>query len=141
MTYTMISKQQMDDFLSKYNAETVNYQTAMEYIYEFKIHDDLYIRIYSSVDKRSNTSRDIAKDAIRVLLCVHSSNGVVHINNGKVYRVDNWRENLRIKIDSLSKMIVNRCKICGNYMCLKNGKYGEFYGCINYPNCTYTESV
>lgn len=32
------------------------------------------------------------------------------------------------------------CKKCGADMILKNGKYGHFYGCSNYPKCKYTES-
>lgn len=31
------------------------------------------------------------------------------------------------------------CPSCGGVLVLKKGKYGAFYGCYNYPNCTYTE--
>lgn len=30
------------------------------------------------------------------------------------------------------------CNRCGAPLKKKNGKYGVFYGCANYPNCTYT---
>ncbi len=30
------------------------------------------------------------------------------------------------------------CPKCGNDLVSRNGKYGEFYGCSNYPRCKYT---
>lgn len=29
------------------------------------------------------------------------------------------------------------CPLCGGSLVLRNGKYGQFYGCSNYPKCTY----
>lgn len=31
------------------------------------------------------------------------------------------------------------CPECGNELVLKNGKYGEFYGCSSYPECRYLQ--
>lgn len=31
-----------------------------------------------------------------------------------------------------------RCPRCGHKLVLRNGKYGQFYGCSNYPRCRYT---
>lgn len=31
-----------------------------------------------------------------------------------------------------------RCPLCGGNLVLRQGKYGAFYGCSNYPKCTYT---
>lgn len=31
-----------------------------------------------------------------------------------------------------------RCPRCGGNLVLRNGKYGQFYGCSNYPKCSYT---
>lgn len=33
------------------------------------------------------------------------------------------------------------CPQCHSKLVLRNGMYGEFYGCSNFPNCRYTESV
>lgn len=30
-----------------------------------------------------------------------------------------------------------KCPKCGGNLVLRNGKYGEFYGCSNYPKCNY----
>ena len=31
-----------------------------------------------------------------------------------------------------------RCPLCGGQLVLRNGKYGQFWGCSNYPKCKYT---
>ncbi len=32
-----------------------------------------------------------------------------------------------------------KCEICGGDMVVRNGRYGSFYACINYPTCTFTK--
>ena len=32
------------------------------------------------------------------------------------------------------------CPKCGGNLVLRNGRYGRFYGCSNYPSCKYTLS-
>ena len=33
-----------------------------------------------------------------------------------------------------------KCPRCGGNLVLRNGKYGRFYGCSNYPKCKYTHN-
>ena len=33
------------------------------------------------------------------------------------------------------------CPFCKTELVLRNGKYGAFYGCTNYPNCKYTLKI
>jgi len=33
------------------------------------------------------------------------------------------------------------CPICGSEMVIKSGKYGEFYGCVNFPKCKGSKSI
>ena len=33
------------------------------------------------------------------------------------------------------------CSLCGGKLVLRNGKYGKFYGCSNYPKCNYTRNI
>lgn len=33
------------------------------------------------------------------------------------------------------------CPRCGGELVLRNGKYGPFYGCSNYPECRYTKKI
>ena len=34
-----------------------------------------------------------------------------------------------------------RCPRCGGILKLRNGKYGAFYGCSNYPRCKFTQDI
>ena len=34
--------------------------------------------------------------------------------------------------------IQNKCPFCGGELTLRNGKYGRFWGCSNYPKCKFT---
>lgn len=38
-----------------------------------------------------------------------------------------------------SLSVQKRCPECGGNLHLKNGRYGQFYGCSQYPKCGYTE--
>ena len=38
-------------------------------------------------------------------------------------------------------VIQNRCPRCGGKLVLREGKYGKFYGCQNYPKCRYTRQA
>lgn len=35
----------------------------------------------------------------------------------------------------------NICPRCGKQLILRNGKNGQFYGCIGYPNCRFTKNA
>lgn len=37
-----------------------------------------------------------------------------------------------------NKITSGICPACGGKLLLRNGKYGNFYGCSNYPNCKFT---
>ena len=32
-----------------------------------------------------------------------------------------------------------KCELCGGDMVVRNGRYGTFYACINYPKCKFTK--
>ncbi len=34
-----------------------------------------------------------------------------------------------------------RCPRCGGDLILRKGRYGEFYGCSNYPHCKFTHNI
>ena len=47
--------------------------------------------------------------------------------------------NVKAHIYRNQNAIANRrCPHCGGHLVLRNGKYGNFYGCSNYPRCKYT---
>ena len=42
--------------------------------------------------------------------------------------------------DSLTPELAGfKCEICGGEMVIRNGRYGSFYACNNYPTCTFTK--
>jgi hypothetical protein len=49
--------------------------------------------------------------------------------------VSNIKQNLKDKETSISSGL---CPRCGGNLVLRNGKYGSFYGCNNYPKCRFT---
>lgn len=40
-----------------------------------------------------------------------------------------------------SDIAANICPRCGGKLILRNGKYGQFYGCSNYPKCKFTKQL
>ncbi|MBD5523799.1 MAG: DNA polymerase III subunit epsilon [Lachnospiraceae bacterium] len=36
---------------------------------------------------------------------------------------------------------VKKCPKCGNVLRKRKGRYGEFWGCMSYPDCTYTRNI
>ena len=42
--------------------------------------------------------------------------------------------------DTLRKVGDNICPRCGGNLLVRSGKYGEFFGCVNYPDCTFTKN-
>ena len=45
-------------------------------------------------------------------------------------------ENIRLMRDKIAH---NICPRCGGKLVLRQGKYGRFYGCENYPKCKFTK--
>ena len=36
---------------------------------------------------------------------------------------------------------IQKCPVCGNLLKVRNGKFGEFWGCSGYPLCRFTKNV
>ena len=47
-------------------------------------------------------------------------------------------DKIKLSIDPIGVQIDKICPICGNTMEFKQGKFGAFLGCSNYPNCKKT---
>lgn len=51
-------------------------------------------------------------------------------------------KNVKRNIAHREETIANgRCPRCGGNLVLRNGKYGKFYGCQNYPRCRFTHQA
>ncbi|MBN1255815.1 MAG: topoisomerase DNA-binding C4 zinc finger domain-containing protein [Deltaproteobacteria bacterium] len=43
--------------------------------------------------------------------------------------------------DPQSQAVIPNCPKCGDLMKLRTGKFGKFWGCVNYPNCKGTRQA
>lgn len=41
------------------------------------------------------------------------------------------------KLRRAERVAAGLCPLCGSKLVLRNGKYGQFWGCSGYPNCSY----
>lgn len=47
-------------------------------------------------------------------------------------------ENIKEKEKKINK---NVCPYCDKELVIRTGKYGDFYACVNYPECKFTKSI
>lgn len=78
------------------------------------------------------TSKEISNIAQKIdgLTLSSSENKKAHVEN---IRRNTYEANRKIKSGI--------CPKCGGSLILRNGKYGKFYGCSNYPKCRYTKQI
>lgn len=110
MGFVNIQKQEFDELLGV--SEEIE---GKEFIYLLPTDkESIRIKIYSSIDIRTNVSRELAKDAIRVTLFdTISQKG---IGKGRyTQRTDGWQSRLTTKVDELRKRVINfnYCSECG----------------------------
>ena len=87
------------------------------------------VKIVKLIDKITNYKQILIDNTLDVENTIYKSNIIdKKERRGHVESVKNS------KVD-----YTNKCPICGNDLVKKNGKYGEFLGCSNYPKCTYTK--
>lgn len=140
MSFVVIKKDEFESFLPE-GFSVVDNPASKEIIYDTPTKNpNIKIRIYSSVDIRTNDTRDIGKDAIRCVLV--DKYGKPIDKSKRTHRMSNWRERLQIKLELLYEEVdsVVLCKTCDSQMILRNGTNGQFYGCNRYPLCTTTKN-
>ena len=47
------------------------------------------------------------------------------------------RKSVKFNINAQNR----KCPKCGSNLVKRNGRYGDFFGCSNFPNCRYTENI
>lgn len=104
---------------------------------------DRVVRIFSTIEERTGRARSKGSDAIRTVIWDNNLNRPVG-GRTKTLRIKTWRNNLREKLDSIeqeTQQYIERCEECNSLMVIRDGKYGEFYGCSEYPDCTFTKNI
>lgn len=144
--YINITRSEFEDALADVgDFERVDYDWTQEHVYEMTIRNVFILRVYSSVDKRSDDTRSCGADAIRVVLLYDKPGedaGVEPLaKQPHTKRMPNWVANLTPKVESLMSNVpanIHGCSECGSMMVIRtNGSTGEdFYSCLN---CSHTE--
>lgn len=93
-------------------------------IYDYQLLDTIqqYKTIYLSDSDLQNVVNRINTKDYRVIV-----EDVDHIHNIK-----------KAERDTNNKIAEGVCPKCGGKLVMRNGKYGKFWGCTNYPRCTFT---
>lgn len=106
------------------DAILANVETSIPVIYDFDLLNK--IRSYTTSYLNDKDLQDVVTrlDVMNVREVVDD---YMHVHN---LRTAAQEEN--------SKIASGVCPKCGGRLILRNGRYGSFYGCSNYPKCRYT---
>jgi len=146
-TYTRFSRQEFEEVLDDTGLffKPACYEWSKEYIYESQSEDGRFsIRVYSTVDKRTDKSRDKGSDAIRVTVIENEVERPV-VKEKRVNRIQTWPKNLKKRINKIkdSKDDLVYCNNCGSVMVIRENQSSgnKFWGCTLYPECKNTKSI
>ncbi len=90
-------------------------------------------RIYDLIDKITSYKEDIIENPNEIYEIINNLNITDKVER-KVH-VKNAREIKSNKDEELK----NKCPKCGGELIKRNGKYGEFMGCSNFPKCRFVK--
>lgn len=144
--YAQPDKQDMEEFLETTSVDWQLEEDARSNEHVYESHNavpnntGIVLRLYSTIDERTDKARSKGSDAIRLVIW-DKNIGKPLAGKTKTLRIKTWRKNLAKKIEKLVsewRDILNECPACGDYMVLREGQYGKFYGCRNYPTCEET---
>ena len=159
-TYQEISAGEMDSFMDSEGFVKVSHDAlqGFEEQYDLSCEDiagnGLKIRLFSTIDIRSNSGRGNGSDAMR--LVIMTSEGILRgAKLKRVHRVVNWRKNLMARYNEILNLIeTGAISFCSSFDCPKcgekvrtllNGAYSHktFMGCSGYRknDCRYTCDV
>lgn len=137
--YTQITLQEMKTELEANGFEYYNDPSAMEYVFQKYVDrgdSRITLKLYTSIAKFTDDSRDVGTDAIRLVVM---GNGRV-FGEGRVNRTQNWLKNMKTRIYTWD-YLYKPCPQCGYPLKERVGKYGAFMGCTTFPSCGYTERI
>jgi len=66
---------------------------------------------------------------------------VMEFLNSILYKVDKYKKHSLINKLYFKRGGSKKCPQCGGNLVKRTGKYGDFYGCQNYPKCRFTEKI
>ncbi|MFD2518261.1 NERD domain-containing protein [Salinimicrobium flavum] len=107
------------------NAELKNVTSRIPVIYRNQL-----LRTIKKMNERENLSFD----QVKLISDILEQHKIIEKKANKKH-IKYIKESVRTRKKMERQKI---CPKCGNDLILRKGKYGEFYGCENYPNCTFS---
>jgi hypothetical protein len=138
--YVDILPSDMALFLEERGFIHMHLDGVKEYVYGKAVAKNVTLRVFTSIDPYG--TRECGEDAIRAVLVGKRKDGkiVELLKLKRVHRVEGWKTNLDKRL-SLCYNSSSNCPKCQAPMAKRKGKYGEFWGCIEYPECTATRRI
>ena len=97
---------------------------------------DTVLHTYELADNiRNYTAKSPLTEKQRDLACARLKELMVHDSVKKQEHVNNVKKKI---LERDEKIKAGICPRCGGKLTLRAGKYGQFYGCSNYPKCGFT---
>lgn len=91
------------------------------------------VRIYELIDKIYSYQEVIINNEEEIYESINKLNII-----DKTKRKEHVRNTKKIKSNK-DELFKNRCPKCGGELVTRNGKYGTFMGCSNFPKCRYVK--
>ena len=91
-------------------------------------HDGELVRLNNLIDKIKSYDKEVINNISDIVNNIDNNN--ITDNNSKKEHIKN--------IENVIDKDLNKCPKCGGVLIRRNGKYGDFIGCSNYPKCKYT---
>lgn len=145
--YAEITEEEFDEFLDGFASYRKHRPSnSKELVYDIPLpEDNLVVRIWSTIE--GGVSRESGTDAIRTVVWDTEVDAPVG-GDKKTLRIaptdsnpKGWKANLKPKIEGLVRnwrRYNRKCPNCGGRMTIRDGEYGNFWGCTNYPECRKT---
>lgn len=89
------------------------------------------IRIYNLLEKIYSYKEEVIENSSELYKIINNLNIIDknerknHVRNAKLIKNNKYEE------------FKDRCPRCGGELIKRNGKYGEFMGCSNFPKCRF----
>lgn len=127
------------EFKWKYDARNKlwlkNDAEITEYCYKIPLADRYCLKIFSSVDRRTDLSKGTGKDSIKIVAANIDTLKPIRPRYTHTYRIETWRENFTLHIKEALEDLGNEmnCRCGGEYVLKKNSiQNWNFLGCNLY---------